>query len=157
MDMFQICCDPFYEDPCDPCCDDDFDFFDPYSCVNVFPSRLCVQPAVCPCPSDSQSAQQAANNAAGNGSRRESETSATNASKEAANGGKNAQAKQNAAHPEKFCIHLNVTGYDPKTIQIKVEGGKVIVEANQEDRQNGGDYNIRQFRKSYELPKQAGE
>jgi HSP20 family molecular chaperone IbpA len=58
---------------------------------------------------------------------------------------------------EKFRVQLNVAGFDPKTIHTKVEGRKVIVEAKQEDRQSDGDYNIRQLRKTYELPEHAGK
>ena len=39
--------------------------------------------------------------------------------------------------------------------RLKVE--TVIVEAKQEDRQSDGDYNIRQLRKTYELPEHAGK
>jgi len=56
---------------------------------------------------------------------------------------------------EKFRVQLNVAGFNPETINTKVEGRKVIVEAIQEDRQPGGDYNIRQLRKSYDLPEHA--
>jgi len=58
-------------------------------------------------------------------------------------------------HSEKFRVQLNVAGFNPQTVKTKVEGRKVIVEANQEDRQPDGDYNIRQLRKSYDLPEHA--
>lgn len=61
-----------------------------------------------------------------------------------------------APNQEKFRVQLNVAGFNPETIKTKVEGRKIIVEAKQEDRQPDGDYNIREIRKSYELPEHAG-
>ncbi|CAF4942277.1 unnamed protein product, partial [Rotaria sp. Silwood1] len=52
-------------------------------------------------------------------------------------------------------VQLNVAGFNPETIKTKVDGRKVIVEAKQEDRQSDGDYNIRELRKTYELPEHA--
>jgi HSP20 family molecular chaperone IbpA len=60
-------------------------------------------------------------------------------------------------HAEKFRVQLNVAGFNPETIKTKVEGRKVIVEAKQEDRQASGDYNIRELRKTYDLPEHAGK
>lgn len=59
-------------------------------------------------------------------------------------------------HSEKFRVQLNVAGFNPETINTKVEGRKVIVQAKQEDRQQDGDYHIREIRKTYELPEHAG-
>jgi HSP20 family molecular chaperone IbpA len=56
---------------------------------------------------------------------------------------------------EKFRFQLNVAGFNPETIRTRVEGRKVIVEAKQEDRQATGDYNLREIRKTYELPEHA--
>lgn len=64
---------------------------------------------------------------------------------------------QQAAPPRKFRVQLNVAGYNPETIKTKVENGKVIVEANQEERQEDGDFNVREFRKSCPLPEHAGK
>ncbi|CAF4301391.1 unnamed protein product [Rotaria sp. Silwood2] len=58
---------------------------------------------------------------------------------------------------EKYRVQLNVAGFNPETIKTKTEGRKVIVEAKQEDRQPDGDYNIRELRKTYELPEHAGK
>lgn len=58
---------------------------------------------------------------------------------------------------EKFRVQLNVAGFNPETIRTHVDGRKVIVEAKQEDRQNSGDYSLREIRKTYELPEHAGE
>ena len=69
--------------------------------------------------------------------------------------GHNANANRKP-QSQKFRVQLNVAGFNPETINTKVEGKKVVVEAKQEERQEDGDYNIRQLRKSYELPEQAG-
>jgi len=65
------------------------------------------------------------------------------------------QRQSSVPHAEKFRVQLNVAGFAPETIKPKVEGRQVIVEAKQEDRQSDGDYNIRQLRKTYELPEHA--
>ena len=57
---------------------------------------------------------------------------------------------------EKFRVQLNVAGFNPETIRTRVEGRKVIVEAKQEDRHGDGDFNVREIRKTYELPEHAG-
>ncbi|CAF1328616.1 unnamed protein product [Didymodactylos carnosus] len=58
------------------------------------------------------------------------------------------------AQSEKFRVQLNVAGFNPETIQTRVDGRKLIVQAKQEDR-NGDDYNVREIRKSYDLPQHA--
>ncbi|UJR38663.1 hypothetical protein I4U23_031329 [Adineta vaga] len=68
---------------------------------------------------------------------------------------KSTKSTTKVANSDKFCIHLSVNGFDRETIKTKIDGGKVVVEANQEDRQDDGDFYIRQFKKSYDLPKQA--
>ncbi|CAF2976239.1 unnamed protein product [Rotaria sp. Silwood2] len=68
---------------------------------------------------------------------------------------KNANKMSRGPNLEKFCVHLNVAGFNPETLKTKVEGGKVIIEAKQEERQPDGDYNIRELRKSYALPEHA--
>ncbi|CAF1419020.1 unnamed protein product [Didymodactylos carnosus] len=55
---------------------------------------------------------------------------------------------------EKFRVQLNVAGFSPETIQTKVDGSKIIVQAKQEDR-DGDDYHVRELRKSYDLPEHA--
>ena len=66
------------------------------------------------------------------------------------------QRRPQKPHDHKHRVQLNVAGFDPQTIQTKVENGKVIVEGKQEERQEDGDFNIRQFRKSYPVPEHAG-
>lgn len=58
-------------------------------------------------------------------------------------------------HSEKFRVQMNVAGFNPDTIKTRVESRKVIVEAKQEDRQPGGDFSLREIRKSYDLPEHA--
>ena len=58
---------------------------------------------------------------------------------------------------EKFRVQLNVAGFNPATIQTRVDGRKVIVEAKQEDRHGDGDFSSREIRKTYELPEHAGK
>lgn len=66
------------------------------------------------------------------------------------------QRRGQKPHEHKHRIQMNVAGFNPETIQTKVENGKVIVEGKLEERQEDGDFNIRQFRKSYPLPEHAG-
>jgi HSP20 family molecular chaperone IbpA len=61
-----------------------------------------------------------------------------------------------SALSEKFRVQLNVAGFNPETIRTRVDGRKIIVEAKQEDRKGEGDYNIRELRKTYDLPEHAG-
>ena len=70
---------------------------------------------------------------------------------------KNKGQTSKAPNSEKFRVQLNVAGFNPETIKTKTEDRKVIIEAKQEDRHPNGDYNIRQLRKSYELPEHAGK
>ena len=58
---------------------------------------------------------------------------------------------------EKFRVQLNVAGFNPDTIQTRIDGRKVIVEAKQEERHASGDFSVREFRKSYDLPEPAGK
>ena len=58
---------------------------------------------------------------------------------------------------EKFRVQLNVAGFKPETIQTRIDGRKVIVEAKQEERHASGDFSVREFRKSYDLPEHAGQ
>ncbi|UJR12084.1 hypothetical protein I4U23_016262 [Adineta vaga] len=52
---------------------------------------------------------------------------------------------------EKFCICVDVAGFDQNAVQTKIKKGKIIVEAKQEE------YGcvIRQIKNSYELPEYA--
>ena len=58
---------------------------------------------------------------------------------------------------QKFRVQLNVSGFNPETITTKLENSKIVVEGKQEERQEDGDFNVRQFRKSYPLPDNVGK
>jgi HSP20 family molecular chaperone IbpA len=109
--------------------DDPFDFFDPWQDFDTSPTTLVIGPTTFRWVNQPQGLTH----------------------------GNQSGQPSSVSHPEKFRVQLNVAGFDPKTINTKVEGRKVIVEAKQEDRQSDGDYNIRQLRKTYELPEHAGK
>ncbi|CAF3391789.1 unnamed protein product [Rotaria socialis] len=56
---------------------------------------------------------------------------------------------------EKFRVQLNVAGFNPESIKTRIEDRKVIVEGKQEERDLSGDFNIREIRKTYDLPEHA--
>jgi HSP20 family molecular chaperone IbpA len=58
---------------------------------------------------------------------------------------------------EKFRIQLNVDGFNPDTIQKRIEGRKLIVEGKHEERREERNYTSRQMRETYELPEHAGK
>jgi HSP20 family molecular chaperone IbpA len=120
-----------YDDPIDRYFGDQLDFFDPWYDLNTSPTTLVIVP---------------------NNFRWINEPERLT---RAQGGGRQADQASRAPHSQKFRVQLNVAGFNPETINTKVEGRKVIVEAKQEDRQPDGDYNIRQLRKSYELPEHA--
>ncbi|CAF0804231.1 unnamed protein product [Brachionus calyciflorus] len=57
--------------------------------------------------------------------------------------------------PEKYRITVDCAGFNPKSIKTEVLGNKVVVSAREEDRANSEDYSIREFKKTYDLPKNA--
>lgn len=121
-----------YDDPFDRFFGDQLDLFDPWRDLDTFPTALAIRPNAFRWVNQPQRSLSHTN--------RPSQTPSTP-----------------APHAEKFRVQLNVAGFNPETINTKVEGRKVIVEAKQEDRQQDGDYNIRQLRKSYDLPEHAGK
>lgn len=52
-------------------------------------------------------------------------------------------------------ITLDCSGYSPKSIKTDVIGNKITVTAREEDRQNVDNYTIKEFKRSYDLPKNA--
>ncbi|CAF2092211.1 unnamed protein product [Rotaria magnacalcarata] len=56
---------------------------------------------------------------------------------------------------EKFRVQLNVAGFNPASIKTRIDDRKVIVEGKQEERDLNGDFNIREIRKTYDLPEHA--
>lgn len=113
---------------------DQLDFFDPWEDIDTSPTTLIIVPNNLQWVSEPDRSGQSSGNAQKN---------------------LNSSAKR-APNQEKFRVQLNVAGFKPDTIKTKIEGRKVIVEAKQEDRDSDGDYNIRELRKSYELPEHAG-
>jgi len=117
------------DDPFDRFFGDQLDFFDPWRDFDTFPTALTIRPYA---------------------------FRWVNQPQRLTHNNKNAQPSSSSApHAEKFRVQLNVAGFNPETINTKVEGRKVIVEAKQEERQSDGDFHIRQLRKSYDLPEHA--
>jgi len=117
-----------FDDPFDRFFGDQLDFFDPWHDFDTLPTALSIRP---------------------NAFRWVNQPQAL------IHNHQTIQPSSPAPHSEKFRVQLNVAGFNPETIKTKVEGRKVIVEAKQEDRQSDGDYNIRELRKTYELPEHA--
>jgi len=117
-----------FDDPFDRFFGDQLDFFDPWRDLDTFPTALAIRPNAFRWINQPQRLTHS-----------------------------NRNGQSSAPQSEKFRVQLNVAGFNPETINTKVEGRKVIVEAKQEDRQSDGDYNIRQLRKTYDLPEHAGK
>lgn len=58
--------------------------------------------------------------------------------------------------PEKFRIQLTIDGFNPDTIQKRVEGRKLIIEGKHEDRRDAGNFTNRRMRETYDLPDNIG-
>jgi HSP20 family molecular chaperone IbpA len=129
MSFFPIHRYRLFDDPFDRFFGDQLDFFDPWRDFDTFPTALAIRPNAFRWINQPQSLTHSQN--------------------------RNVQPSLRAPNAEKFRVQLNVAGFNPETINTKVEGRKVIVEAKQEDRQSDGDYNIRQLRKTYDLPEHA--
>ena len=130
MSLFPIYHYRVYDDPVDRYFGDQLDFFDPWQDFEPSPTTLVIIPKSFRWVNQPQSP---------------------------AGQPTSGQKSQQAPHPRKFRVQLNVAGYNPETIKTKVENGKVIVEAKQEERQEDGDFNVREFRKSCPLPEHAGK
>jgi len=122
-----------FDDPFDRFFGDQLDFFDPWRDFDIYPTALSIRPNAFRWVNQPRQQQQ----------QQLTHSNPPNSS------------STPVPHAEKFRVQLNVAGFNPETIKTKVEGGKVIVEAKQEDRQSDGDYHIREIRKSYELPQHA--
>lgn len=59
--------------------------------------------------------------------------------------------------PDKYSVQFSVAGFDPVSVRTTVDGQKVTVEAKKEDRRSFNDYQVREFRKVFELPDYAGK
>ncbi|CAF2514069.1 unnamed protein product [Rotaria sp. Silwood2] len=124
-----------FDDPFDRFFGDQLDFFDPWYDFDTFPSALSIR---------------------SNAFRWINEPNRlTHSSSNKSDGGNYLTSASRSPNAEKYRVQLNVAGFNPETIKTNVEGRNVIVEAKQEDRQADGDYNIRELRKTYELPEHA--
>ncbi|CAF0863526.1 unnamed protein product [Rotaria sp. Silwood1] len=124
-----------FDDPFDRFFGDQLDFFDPWYDFDTFPSALAIRPNAFRWINEPHRLTHSSNNKS--------------------NDGKSLIPTSRSPNAEKYRVQLNVAGFNPETIKTKVDGRKVIVEAKQEDRQPDGDYNIRELRKTYELPEHA--
>jgi HSP20 family molecular chaperone IbpA len=131
MSFFPIHRYRLFDDPFDRYFGDQLDFFDPWRDFDTYPTALAIRPNAFRWINQPQSLTHSQS--------------------------RNVQPSSRAPNAEKFRVQLNVAGFNPETINTKVEGRKVIIEAKQEDRQADGDYHIRQLRKTYDLPEHAGK
>jgi len=57
-------------------------------------------------------------------------------------------------HSDKFRVTLDVTGYKPEDLSVKVIGRKLFIDGKQEFR-DGEDFSTKEMRKAYDLPENA--
>jgi len=57
-------------------------------------------------------------------------------------------------HSDKFRVTLDVTGYRPEDLSVKVIGRKLYIDGKQDHRE-GEDFTLREMRKTYDLPENA--
>lgn len=57
-------------------------------------------------------------------------------------------------HTDKFRVTLDVTGYKPEDLSVKVVGRKLFIDGKQEFR-DGEDFSVKEMRKTYDLPENA--
>jgi len=57
-------------------------------------------------------------------------------------------------HSDKFRVTLDVTGYKPEDLSVKVVGRKLFIDGKQEFR-DGEDFSVKEMRKTYDLPENA--
>jgi len=54
--------------------------------------------------------------------------------------------------PQKYRITVDCSGYSPKSIKTDVQGNKLVVHGREEQKDEGDDFSIREFKKTYTLP-----
>jgi len=54
--------------------------------------------------------------------------------------------------PQKYRINLDCRGYSPKSIKTEVKDGKLYVRGSEGHKTENGDFSIREFNKTYNLP-----
>jgi HSP20 family molecular chaperone IbpA len=57
-------------------------------------------------------------------------------------------------HTDKFRVTLDVSGYKPEDLSVKVVGRKLFIDGKHEFR-DGEDFSVREMRKTYDLPENA--
>jgi len=57
-------------------------------------------------------------------------------------------------HSDKFRVTLDVHGYKPEDLSVKVVGRKLFIEGKQEVR-DGEDFSVKEMRKTYDIPEHA--
>lgn len=57
--------------------------------------------------------------------------------------------------PHKYRITVDCTGYAPKSIKTEVNGHKLTVSGREEVKLEDGDFSIKEFKKTYDLPVEA--
>lgn len=57
--------------------------------------------------------------------------------------------------PRKYRVTIDCSGMKPESIKTNVENNKLTVTGKEESREESGDYSIREFKKTYELPENA--
>ena len=57
-------------------------------------------------------------------------------------------------HSDKFRVTLDVTGYKPEDLSVKVIGRKLFIDGKQEFRE-GEDFSVKEMRKVYDIPENA--
>ncbi|CAF1022036.1 unnamed protein product [Adineta ricciae] len=58
------------------------------------------------------------------------------------------------AHTDKFRVTLDVSGYKPEDLSVKVVGRKLFIDGKQEFRE-GEDFSTKEMRKTYDIPENA--
>jgi HSP20 family molecular chaperone IbpA len=58
------------------------------------------------------------------------------------------------SHSDKFRVTLDVNGYKPEDLGVKVVGRKLLIDGKQEFRE-GEDFSVKEMRKTYDIPENA--
>jgi HSP20 family molecular chaperone IbpA len=57
--------------------------------------------------------------------------------------------------PQKYRINLDCRGYSPKSIKTEVKDGKLYINGSEGQKNPSGDYSVREFHKTYNLPEEV--
>jgi HSP20 family molecular chaperone IbpA len=57
--------------------------------------------------------------------------------------------------PKKYRVTVDVSGFSPKSIKTEIKENKLVVSGSEGAKHDTDDYSVREFRKTYELPKNA--